>query len=66
MILNLLKTAKFSKRFEDAEGKGEIASYEQFLLFPQCFQRDLILQTSKNKGLFRIGFNKVVVGKAKF
>ena len=20
-------------------GKGEIASYEQFLLFPQCFQK---------------------------
>ena len=25
-------------------GKGEIARYEQFLLFPQCFQR-LVLQT---------------------
>ena len=21
-------------------GKGEIARYEQFLLFPQCFQKD--------------------------
>ena len=27
----------FSKRVEDNEGKGEIALYEQFLHFPQCF-----------------------------
>ena len=25
------------KSFENAVGKGEIARYEQFLLFPQCF-----------------------------
>ena len=30
---------KFSKRVENTVGKGEIARYEQFLLFPQCFQR---------------------------
>ena len=29
---------KFSKRVESTVGKGEIARYEQFLLFPQCFQ----------------------------
>ena len=29
---------KFSKRVENTVGKGEIARYEQFLLFPQCFQ----------------------------
>ena len=29
---------KFSKRVENTMGKGEIARYEQFLLFPQCFQ----------------------------
>ena len=28
----------FSKRVENTVGKGEIARYEQFLLFPQCFQ----------------------------
>ena len=28
---------KFSKRVENIVGKGEIARYEQFLLFPQCF-----------------------------
>ena len=30
---------KFSKWVEDTVGKGEIARYEQFLLFPQCFQK---------------------------
>ena len=30
---------KLSKRIENAVGKGEIARYEQFLLFPPCFQK---------------------------
>ena len=30
---------KFSKRVERTVGKGEIAHYEQFLLFLQCFQK---------------------------
>ena len=30
---------KFSKQVEKTVGKGEIARYEQFLLFPQCFQK---------------------------
>ena len=30
---------KLSKLFENTVGKGEIARYEQFLLFLQCFQR---------------------------
>ena len=30
---------KFSKRVENTVGKGEIAHYEEFLLFPQCFQK---------------------------
>ena len=29
----------FSKRIENTVGKGEIARYEQFLLFLQCFQK---------------------------
>ena len=34
------KGRKFSKRRENSLGKkGEIAHYEQFLLFPQCFQK---------------------------
>ena len=32
------KCKKFSKRVEKTAGKREIARYEQFLLFPQCFQ----------------------------
>ena len=30
---------KSSKQVENTVGKGEIARYEQFLLFPQCFQK---------------------------
>ena len=30
---------KFSKQVENTLGKEEIARYEQFLIFPQCFQR---------------------------
>ena len=33
------KSRKFSKRVKNTVGKGEIARYEQFLLFPQCFQK---------------------------
>ena len=30
---------KFFKWVENTVGKGEIARYEQFFLFPQCFQK---------------------------
>ena len=30
---------KSSERVENTVGKGEIARHEQFLLFPQCFQK---------------------------
>ena len=30
---------KFSKSVENTVGKGEIARYEQFFLFQQCFQK---------------------------
>ena len=30
---------KFFKWLENTMGKGEIARYEQFLLFPRCFQK---------------------------
>ena len=30
---------KFFKRVENKVGKGEIAHFEQFLFFPQCFQK---------------------------
>ena len=32
---------------ENIVGKGEIAHYEQFLLFPQCFQKLSIVDESK-------------------
>ena len=48
---------KFSERVGNTVGKGEIARYEQFLLFPQCFQR-LVLQTRKNQGLFGKGLKE--------
>ena len=32
-------SAKFLKKVKNKVGKGEIASYEQFLLFPQYFQK---------------------------
>ena len=32
---------------ENTVGKGEIARYEQFLLFPQCFQKACFLGASK-------------------
>ena len=38
---------KLSKRVENTVGKGEIARYEQFLLFPLCFQKACSLGASK-------------------
>ena len=36
---------KFSKWVENTVGKGEIAHYEQLLLFPQCFQKTYTADT---------------------
>ena len=36
---------KFVKRVENTVGKGEIARYEQFLLFQQCFQKTYTADT---------------------
>ena len=38
---------KLSKHVENPVGKGEIACYEQFLLFPQCFQKACSPEASK-------------------
>ena len=32
---------------ENIVGKGEIARYEQFLLFPQCFKKVSVVNSSK-------------------
>ena len=34
---------KFFKQLENTVGKGEIARYEQFLFFPQYFQKTCIV-----------------------
>ena len=36
---------KFSKQVENTGEKGEIAHYEQFFLFPQCFQNTCTVDT---------------------
>ena len=38
---------KLSKWVEKTVGKGEIAHYEQFLLFPHCFQKACFPGVSK-------------------
>ena len=40
---------KFSKRVESTVGKGPIARYEQFLLFPQCFRRTCTADTKNRR-----------------
>ena len=35
----------FPKQVENTVEKGEIARYEQFLLFPPCFQKNCIADT---------------------
>ena len=58
--------SKLSKRVENTVGKEEIAFHEQFLLFPQCFQKACSPGVSKGvivwewvKGLFGEGFERV-------
>ena len=46
---------KFSKQVENIVGKGEIAHFEQFLLFPQCFQKTCTGNTQKTRVCFRKG-----------
>ena len=38
---------QLSDQVENIVGKGEIARYEQFLLFPQCFQKQFVVDRSK-------------------
>ena len=42
---------RLSKWVENTVGKGEIARYEQFLLFPQCFQKVCFPGASKGVGM---------------
>ena len=45
---------KVSKKLENMVGKGEIALYKQFLLFPKCFRK---FSTPENQGLFGKGLD---------
>ena len=47
---------KFSKRVENTLGKGEMARYEQFLIFPTVFSKDLYC----NKGLSGKGLKSIL------
>ena len=38
---------QFSDQLENIVGKGEIARYEQFLLYPHCFQKLSVVEASK-------------------
>ena len=38
---------QLSDLVENIVGKGEIARYEQFLLFPQCFRNLSVVDASK-------------------
>ena len=44
-ISNLIKMAESSPKGQKTLEKGEIAHYEQFLLFPQCFQKTCTADT---------------------
>ena len=54
---------KFSKWVENTVGKGEIARYEQFLLFPQCFQKACFLGASKGVIVWEWVNIKTVTGR---
>ena len=41
---------KFSERVKDNAGKGQIACYKKFLLFPRCFL-NICTADTKKKGL---------------
>ena len=47
---------KFSKRVDNNVGKGEIACHEQFLLFPQCFQKTCTANTLKTRACLGKGY----------
>ena len=38
---------QLSNLVENIKGKGEIACYKQFLLFPQCFQKVSVVDATK-------------------
>ena len=47
--------SKLSKWVENIVGKGKIARYEQFLLFPQCFKKGSIPRDIKRRHCVGMG-----------
>ena len=45
----------FSKKLENTVGKGDIVRYEQFPLFPQCFQDLCCIQVYKTRACLEKG-----------
>ena len=56
---------KLSKRVENSVGKGEIARYEQFLLFPQCFQNACFPGASKGEWVKTPNISDTLFGQRK-
>ena len=54
---------KFYKRVESAAGNGEIARYEQFLLFPQSFQKIFTTDTEKPELVWERVKSTLIPGK---
>ena len=46
---------KLSKWVKNTVGKEEIARFEQFLLFPECFQKDLYYRHVKTRACLEKG-----------
>ena len=60
--MNLMENGrKLSKSVEKTAGKGEIARYEQFLFFPQCFQKDLYCTDVKTRACLGKGYARAAV-----
>ena len=58
---------KLSKRVENTVGKGEIARYEQFLLFPQCFQKACFPGASKGVTVWEwVNTYGIIINRSKF
>ena len=48
---------KFSEWVENAERKGEIACYKQFLLFPQNFSKDLYSRHERDNDILIVALS---------
>ena len=57
-ILSLMKMTEVLGTGRKHFGKGEIACYEQFLLFPRCFQKNCTADMYEH-GLFRKGLTDI-------